>query len=118
MALELAAGPRTPSSRVRTLWDRFMDDLVHLRLSLPRGQSLPENVWRRRHHGILWMLWAHVVALFVFGLMQGVETLHVGAEVGLIALCAWAVRQEGLGTRWQSCIATSGVMFCSAIFTH
>jgi diguanylate cyclase (GGDEF)-like protein len=118
MALDLAAGPRTASDRARASWDRVVDALVHLRLSLPRGQSLPENVWRRRHHGILWMLWAHVVALFLFGLVQGVAPIHVGAEVSIIALCAWAARRSELSIRLQSCIATSGVMICSAVFTH
>src|SRR5919106_545280 len=118
MALDLAARPDGTLAPLEAWWGRALDGLDRMRRVLPKGQSLPENVWRRRHHGILWMLWCHVVALFLFGLMQGVEPLHVGAEVGLIALCAWAARQEGLGTRWQSCIATSGVMFCSAIFTH
>jgi diguanylate cyclase len=118
MSLDMAARPEMARRRARAAWSSFVDSLVHARLSLPRGQSLPQNVWRRRHHGILWMLWAHVGALFVFGLFQGIAPLHVGVEVAIIALCAWAARREELGTRLQSCIATSGVMITSAVFTH
>ena len=118
MALDLAANPGNSPARAQKWTNRVADGVAHFRLALPRGQSLPKNVWRRRHNGILWMLWAHVVALFAFGLIQNVQPLHVGAEVAIIALCAWAARRDELGTRLQSCIATSGVMISSAVFTH
>ena len=118
MALDIAATRGQSPDRAQRWSHRVADAIAHFRLALPRGQSLPKNVWRRRHNGILWMLWAHVVALFVFGLIQKVDPLHVAAEVAIIALCAWAARRDELGTRMQSCIATSGVMISSAVFTH
>ncbi|MGH2735177.1 MAG: putative bifunctional diguanylate cyclase/phosphodiesterase [Actinomycetota bacterium] len=117
MALDFAARP-APAHLLRGWRHSILSGLDVFRLALPKGQSLPENVWRRRHNGIVWMVWAHVVGLFVFGLVQGVDPVHLATEVSVIALCAWAARRDALGTRLQSCIATSGVMFCSALFTH
>src|SRR3989442_15097642 len=34
--------------------------------SLPEGRSLPAGVWRRRHRGILVLLWVQAVALTAF----------------------------------------------------
>jgi hypothetical protein len=34
---------------------------------LPKGQLLPEHIWRRRHAAIVWLLWIHVPALVAFG---------------------------------------------------
>ena len=61
------------------------------RLVLPRGRSLPENVWRRRHRGITWMLWAHVVGLFAFLIYHNWELGLVMAAAMLLNLLLAAV---------------------------
>ncbi|HTT30209.1 MAG TPA: hypothetical protein VMG37_17460, partial [Solirubrobacteraceae bacterium] len=43
---------------------------------LPKGQLLPEHVLRRRHHSICVLLWLHVPALFVFGVLMGNSVMH------------------------------------------
>ena len=55
---------------------------------LPKGQLLPEHIWRRRHAAIVWLLWVHVPALVAFGLFQGQTLRHMLAEGGLIAAAA------------------------------
>ena len=62
--------------------------LIGLKHWLPKGQLLPEHVLRRRHRSICLLLWAHVPALFAFGMLVGHHSVvHVGTSVGLIALC-------------------------------
>jgi hypothetical protein len=35
---------------------------------LPSGQLLTPEVWARRHRGIVWLLWLHVVGIAVYAL--------------------------------------------------
>ncbi len=100
------------------LFDRATDCIHRVWFALPTGQSLPQNVWRRCHHGIVWMLWAHVLGLFVFGHLVGVATLHVLGEVGLLAVITYGARTEIFSQRVRSCLATTAVMMSSAVFTH
>ena len=59
----------------------FLRQLVdRIRTAIPEGRSLPEDVWQRRHRGLLILLWLHAVGLPAFALMKG-----LGAEVALIA---------------------------------
>jgi len=54
---------------------------------LPQGQLLPEHIWRRRHQGIVVLLWLHIPALLAFGLLIGGNSIaHVLGDISLIAL--------------------------------
>lgn len=35
--------------------------------NLPRGGALPDEIWWRRHRGIVALLWLHVPAIFFMG---------------------------------------------------
>jgi hypothetical protein len=43
---------------------------------LPHGKTLPEEQWRARHHGLVLLLWAHVVALPIVALLYGFSLGH------------------------------------------
>ena len=85
---------------------------------LPKGQLLPEHIWRRRHAAIVWLLWFHVPALVAFGLFQGQTLPHMLQEGGLIAGgCGFAGSERF--TMTQRVVAASfGLITCSAILVH
>jgi diguanylate cyclase len=89
-----------------------------LRQWLPKGQLLPEHIWRRRHRTIVWLLWAHVPALFAFGLWQGQPVFHMVQEVGLIAAAAWLAGMERANTKVRVVAASFGLISSSAILVH
>jgi len=86
--------------------------------ALPRGRSLPLELWQQRHHGILVLLWLHVPVLFTAALVQDPRLGHAVFEAGIVAsLAALAVaahRHIALST----VITSVGLMTCSAELVH
>jgi diguanylate cyclase (GGDEF)-like protein len=85
---------------------------------LPKGQLLPEHIWRRRHAAIVWLLWCHVPALIAFGLYQGQTLPHMLQEGGLVAAAAWLARSERFTMTQRVVAASFGLITCSAILVH
>src|SRR5215208_5174262 len=85
---------------------------------LPKGQLLPEHIWRRRHAAIVWLLWLHVPALFAFGVFQGQTVPHMLQECGLIAAAAWFAASERFSMTQRVVAASFGLITCSAILVH
>ena len=108
--LERVRGRRIgPLGWVRGQWDALMQ-------WLPQGQLLPEHIWRRRHQGIVVLLWLHVPALFAFGLLIGGNSVaHVLGDVSLIALFAAGASTERFGVRARVIAASFGLVTCSAV---
>jgi hypothetical protein len=55
-----------------------------LRHWLPKGQLLPEHIWRRRHSTIVALLWWDVAGRTAFGLLQGQSLRHMLVGGGAI----------------------------------
>jgi len=108
---DLAPAPPAGHARLRRTVDT-------VRQWLPKGQMLPEHIWRRRHRTIVLLLWAHVPALFAFGLAQGRPLLHVLPEVGVVAAAAWLAGLERCSTKVRVVAASFGLISCSAILVH
>ena len=85
---------------------------------LPSGLSLPDDVWRRRHRGILVLLWAHVAGLFVFGLVRGFGPAHMLFESGVIAVLTLAASNGRSSRNQQMCAATLAMFTSSAELVH
>jgi diguanylate cyclase len=85
---------------------------------LPKGQLLPEHIWRRRHAAIVWLLWVHVPALIAFGLFQGQSLPHMLMEAGLVAAAAAFAASERFGMTQRVVAASFGLITCSAILVH
>jgi len=85
---------------------------------IPRGHQLPDEVWRRRHAGLLILLWAHVPALFAFALAQGNSVGHSLLEMVPIVSCAAIAHVGSLGRNWRAAAVTIGLLTCSAILVH
>ena len=50
---------------------------------LPRGNTLSDEAWGRRHVLLQWVLLLHVPALFVFGMLRGEVVGHTAAVLVL-----------------------------------
>ena len=89
------------------MWRRLLD-------ALPRGYTLDEHEWQRRHRLLLWVLGIHVPGIAVLGLLLGKPT---GTVATVLAVPTAAV---GLGyllrayRRTASIIVTFGLVYCSA----
>ena len=85
---------------------------------LPRGRTLPLDVWRQRHAGIMVLLWLHVPALFAMAVIRGNSVLHSLVEAGgIAAIAVWALavdQRKALST----VLASVGLMACSAELVH
>lgn len=93
---------------------------------LPRGNTLPAEIWLGRHRVITAILWLHVVGLFAFGRMDGFPTSHLVLEVAIIGVCATLANPGILGKRMsslidvkhRSVIASFGLLSASGILVH
>jgi len=85
---------------------------------LPKGQSLPEGVWRVRHRTLTHVLRAHIVAIFVYALIQGVGVAHAFTEAGIIGLFAIAGSLEDRFRKLSSAMTAIGLVVCSATLVH
>ena len=86
--------------------------------ALPTGQSLGSGEWARRHRAISLLLLAHVVAVPIYGLIQGEAFAHTLSEAGIVAVLAFGAWSRHLGSTTRSVMATVGLVSSSAILTH
>ncbi len=112
-AAEPAEQNGTPGIRSR------LADAGHwLASALPRGQTLPEAAWRRRHHALLTLLWIHAIGLPIFAFFRGYGVGHSllhGAGPAAIAGLATAMRGN---RRAAASLVSLGLITCSALLVH
>src|SRR3954468_16257509 len=104
----MSAALETPSSRFA----------ASLRRSLPRGKTLPPADWASRHKAMLWILWAHVVALPVFALLRGFNLQQALAWVVPIAAAGIVATLGRLDRRARSIAVVFGLLTSSAVLVH
>src|SRR5438552_8219099 len=83
-----AAGPPKQGARSMAIVvsvKRLVRDGVDF---LPKGHSLPEDVWRVRHRALSYLLRAHVVGIFAFALLRGFGVVHSLVDAGGVAIFA------------------------------
>jgi diguanylate cyclase (GGDEF)-like protein len=98
---------------------RMVADLRQtMRVVLPHGSPLDEDVWERRHRGIVVLLWVHAVGTAVFGMVRGVAPWHSVLESSILAVCAIAAAQKSGGRRLRACAAVFGLITASALLVH
>jgi diguanylate cyclase (GGDEF)-like protein/PAS domain S-box-containing protein len=92
---------------------------VRARGYLPRGGLLPARGWRRRHQGILILLWLHVLGFLAF-VVQDQEgwSWHTGSEVAVIALLAALATWQRPGRTARTALASLGLIASSALLVH
>ena len=92
----------------RRLLSRLLD-------SLPEGHQIAEEVWQRRHRGMQWLLWLHVPAVVLYGLMRGKGPIEILVEAGLVATGGVAAVLGPKNRRFQSVAVTLGLVTSSAV---
>jgi diguanylate cyclase len=88
------------------------------RAILPEGGSLPNEIWERRHRGIVALLWLHVAGIPVYGLILGVDPAHFVMEASIVAVATFAAASPKLNRKMRSVAATLGLFSSSAILVH
>jgi signal transduction histidine kinase len=89
------------------MWQALLD-------RLPRGYTLEEEDWQRRHRLLLWVLALHVPGLAVFGLVLGTDLpILAGALAGPL-LAVIGGRLLGRHRRSASVVVTAGLSYSSA----
>ncbi|HEX5899525.1 MAG TPA: methyl-accepting chemotaxis protein [Solirubrobacteraceae bacterium] len=86
--------------------------------ALPRLAGLPDELWERRHRGIVVVLWLHVPALAAYGLLTGRSVTHMLIDLSPLAITALLASWGGLSRRSRSCVAAIGLMTGSAMLVH
>ncbi len=85
---------------------------------LPHGKTLPDEQWRARHRALVWLLWAHVVALPVVALLYGMSLPRALLDGAIVAVFG-VVAELGLGgRRARALVVVFGLLTCSAVLVH
>jgi diguanylate cyclase (GGDEF)-like protein len=91
---------------------------ARVRQMLPKGGSLPIEDWRRRHTGIMVLLWVNVLAVPAYGVANGrglVHSLESGAAVAVLAALGAAPR---LSRTLRTAAASLGLLTAAALLIH
>jgi PAS domain S-box-containing protein len=89
-----------------------------LRDALPRGHTLPDEIWARRHRGIVWLLWLHAAGFAVVGTLKGYGPLHGAGHAVPLALFALLARHLAHRRKLAAAIASTGLITASALLVH
>ena len=91
----------------------------HLRRFLPHGDTVPAEVWERRHKFLVLLLAAHAVPLTIFGIAMGLSVAHSVLEGGVLpATLAFAAFVVPARRSVRAAITTLGLLSCSALLAH
>jgi signal transduction histidine kinase len=85
---------------------------------LPGGGTLPDEVWERRHRGILIVLWLHAVGIAAYALVRDYSGLHSIAEGGAVATFAAAATFVRGSRSLRAALAAMGLLTSSALIVH
>ncbi len=89
-----------------------------VRAYLPEGRGLPDVEWDERHRVIMYIIWAHAIALTAFGFYQGWGPYYSLGEGALIALLGAVAAWPRLGRRFRSGAAALALVTSSTVFTQ
>src|SRR5215212_2700596 len=92
--------------------------LARVRDGLPRGKTLPADVWQRRHSAMVVVVWLHVVGLAIFGLARGYPLWHGAIDVFPIATFGAAATLKRRSMRFRACMVALGLLSSSAVLVH
>ncbi|HEY3477790.1 MAG TPA: ATP-binding protein, partial [Streptomyces sp.] len=80
---------------------------------LPKGNTLSDEEWHRRHRLLQWLLAAHLPALFVFGVARGFSPNDVTEALALPLACL-LIGHLMRSRRLAASFITLGLVYCSA----
>jgi GAF domain-containing protein/anti-sigma regulatory factor (Ser/Thr protein kinase) len=85
---------------------------------LPRGGTLPEESWVRRHRGVVVLLWLHSAVIPIVALVMGYSVGHTVAESLVVPTAAAVASLHGLTRRVRTMAAALGLLSSSAVLVH
>ena len=86
--------------------------------SLPRGKTLPPEAWARRHRTLVLLVWAHAIALPIFGLARGFGLAHVALDSVAISTFAAAAMLRGRSQSFRASMVSLGLLTSSGVLVH
>ena len=92
--------------------------LEAVRNAVPEGRSLPDRIWRRRHAGIVVLLWLHAVVVATVAIFRDFTLVHSLFEAGIIVIFAAAAANPSFSRRTRSIAAVLGLVSSSAVLVH
>jgi diguanylate cyclase (GGDEF)-like protein/PAS domain S-box-containing protein len=98
---------RPPRRRIRRMWQ-----------ALPEGRPLPEDIWRRRHRGMVIVLLAHIAAVFSLALVEGLGPLHAAGVVAPLAVAAGLGGATDVPRRLRTSAVALGLLGTSAALVY
>ncbi len=87
--------------------------IARVAAQLPRGNTLDDEQWRRRHRLLQWVLIGHIPAMALLGLALGDSLLVIGYTL-IAPIVFWVAAQVLANRRLRSFCTTGGLVFCSA----
>jgi len=114
---ETAGTPAFPAAddHAEPWWQRARAAAIEV---LPRGGVLPEVSWRSRHRAITALLWAHVIALPLIGIVAHQPLALAFLEAAVVGLLAVGASLRRLSVTARSAMATLGLVTSSAILVQ
>lgn len=85
---------------------------------LPRGRTLPPDVWATRHRIMVRLVWLHALGLLIFGLARGYGLPHSLLEIVPVAGFAIIAASTQLGQRARAAAVALGLLTSSAMLVH
>jgi signal transduction histidine kinase len=87
---------------------------------IPRGDTLPADLWQRRHRFLVWLLGLHAILLPVAAVVGGYGVGHAVAEGTLVplAFALGAIAPGPHGRKLRSALAAVGLLTCSGLVVH
>jgi hypothetical protein len=97
---------------------RIKKSLRFIRAWLPEGGSLGYEEWHRRHKAILVVLYIHVPAIIIFGLIRHYSVAHVLVDSSPVAILATLAAPARFSRKWRSALASLSLITASAVLVH
>ncbi len=85
---------------------------------LPTSGTIPDDAWRRRHHGITLLLWAHAVVIPSYAVARGFSVPHALLVSAGIPALAIGANRPGLSKRARMITSSLGLLLCSTLLIH
>ena len=92
--------------------------LARVRAALPVGNTLPYDIWLRRHRALVVLLWMMSAGLVIYALLQGFTPVHALAEGGIVAAFALAGALTAERARFAATLVSVGMMSASGVLVH
>jgi PAS domain S-box-containing protein len=85
---------------------------------LPKGHLLSDAQWPSRHRAMVWVLWLHLPALGLLGLVGGRSLGHMSVDLIALALGAAVASSAAFSRRVRTLTAVVTLTTCSAVLVH